>query len=123
MLEPTPPTPAAPRRSAAPGLEQWLWRRLPHALVAGLALPWAAVLLRRWAASAGFAPAPEAVLLRWDYFAYGWTFLHLSLWVAVATGCVVVRVMKGPQYSADSYPPQGRSSPLKAGVDSPAGDV
>ena len=51
--------------------------------------------------------------------ALGWTVFHLSVSVAVATGCWVVMVMKGPPRQADSYPPEGRSSPLKPGPDHP----
>ncbi|WP_326533594.1 hypothetical protein [Pseudorhodoferax sp.] len=104
---------------APPGWERWIAARLPRTLLVGLLLPWLLVLLRRWAASAGFAPAPESDLLYWDYAALGWSVFHVSVCVAIATGCWVVMVMKGPPRQADSYPPAGRSSPLKKGPDRP----
>lgn len=108
-----------PGAVAPPGLERWIAVRLPRYLLFGLLLPWLLVWLRHWAAQAGFAPAEAAQLLRWEYAAWGWTVFHLSICVALATGCWVVTVMKGPMRSADSYPPEGRSSPLKKGPDRP----
>ncbi|MFN7695412.1 MAG: hypothetical protein ACK5O3_15350 [Burkholderiales bacterium] len=96
-----------------PGLERQLARVLPRIALAGVVLPALVVLVRRWASTAGFAPAPEADLLMWDFAAWGLVATHLSLCVAVAVGCWVVRVMKGPTRVADSYPPDGRDDPLR----------
>lgn len=108
-----------PGSVAPPGWERWIAARLPRYLLVGLLIPWALVALRRWLASSGFVPGAEAALLSWDYAAFGWTLFHGSICVAIATGCWVVRVMKGPPRHADSYPPAGRSSPLKRGPDRP----
>lgn len=92
---------------AAPGLEQRIWRRLPALLFWGTALPLLA-LGALWLASWSSADAPagpaERALGLWMYGLLGWLLLHWSLWIAVATGCFVVRVMKGPAYVADAYP-------------------
>jgi hypothetical protein len=110
-----------PGAVAPPGLERWIAARLPRWLFIGLALPWTGVLLRHWLAGSGFAPAPEPELMRWTYVVIGWSIFYLSIGVAVATGCWVVRVMKGPPRQADSYPPAGRHDPLKKGPDRPLG--
>ena len=97
---------------APPGWERWIAARLPRTLLVGLLLPWLLVLLRRWAANVEeIADAMGAAL--------GWSVFHVSVCVAIATGCWVVMVMKGPPRQADSYPPAGRSSPLKKGPDRP----
>lgn len=105
--------------TAPPGWERWLWRRLPRAWAWACGLPWLAVLLRHWAASAGFWPGDEAALGLWTYTSAGWSVLMTVLAVTVGVGCVVVRVMKGPAYDADSYPPAPRSSPLRQAQDAP----
>ncbi len=108
-----------PGAVAPPGWERWIAARLPRWVLVGLALPWAVVVLRHWLASSGFASAPESDLMRWTFAAAGWSLFYGSLAVAVATGCWVVKVMKGPPKQADSYPPEGRHDPLKKGPDRP----
>jgi len=54
------------------------------------------------------------------YGLLGWLLLHWSLWIAVATGCFVVRVMKGPAYVADAYPLPDAAA--MASVDAPPKD-
>ena len=114
-----PPDATAPAAVAPPGWERWIAARLPRYLLGDLLLPWLLVGLRHWASGAGFAPAPEAALLRWTFAAAGWSLFHLSICVAVATGCWVVAVLKGPPRAADSYPPDDRPSPLGRGPDRP----
>ncbi len=109
----------SPPGSAPPGWERWIWRRLPKVWALACALPWAAVALRHWAASAGFWPADEAALGLWTFTSAGWSVLMSVLAVTVGVGCAVVRVMKGPAYSADSYPPTPRTSPLRQASDAP----
>ena len=53
------------------------------------------------AARSGFAPARDAELMRWTFAAAGWSVFYGSLAIAVATGCWVVSVMKGPPRHAD----------------------
>lgn len=89
---------------AAPGLEHWLWRRLPLIWFWGTALPILVVAVRH--AMAPEAPPhgqADAALLLWDYTLIGVVLLHWTLVLTVAIGCVVVRVMKGPAYVADAY--------------------
>jgi hypothetical protein len=103
---------------AAPGLEQWLWRRLPKIWVWGTVPPLLVVAVRH--ALAHEAPPhgqADASLLLWDYTLMGVVLLHWTLVLTVAIGCVVVRVMKGPAYVADAYalpnptdPPGGAGS-------------
>lgn len=95
---------------SAPGLEQWLWRRLPKIWLWGTVLPLLVLAVRH-------AVAPEApshgqldpALLLWDYTALGVLLLHWTLVLTAAIGCVVVRVMKGPAYVADAYPLPNRA--------------
>ncbi len=105
--------------TAAPGWERWLWRRLPAAWALACGLPWGFVAVRHWAASAGFWPGDDATLGLWTYTCAGWSVLMTVLAVTVGVGCGVVRVMKGPVYTADSYPPAPRSSPLAQAADTP----
>jgi hypothetical protein len=109
------------RDAAPPGLERWIWRRLGPIWTLASLLPWGAVALRHWAASAGFWPASAAHLGLWTYTSAGWTVLMSVLALTVGVGCVVVRVMKGPPYTADSYPPAPRHNPLKQAADEPPG--
>ena len=89
---------------SASGLEWRLWKKLPWIALVGTLLPlavWLALRLlqtdpasaeqQRWLQMAGYVTA--AVVL-----------FHWSLVVTVAIGCVIVMVMKGPGYQADSYP-------------------
>jgi hypothetical protein len=105
--------------TAPPGLERWLWRHLPAAWLLGSGVPWLATLVRHWASSAGFWPGTEGELGLWTYTSAGWTALMTVLAVTVGVGCVVVRVMKGPAYTADSYPPAPRTNPLAKAADLP----
>ena len=90
---------------SAPGLEQRIWRRLPSILLWGTLLP---LLL----AGVNQALAPEAppdgssdaALLLWHYKMCAVVSLHWTLVLALALGCFIVRVMKGPAYVADAYP-------------------
>jgi len=93
---------------AAPGLEQRIWRRLPGLLFWGTALPLLTWLGLWLATGTGVGGAAERALGVWMYGLLGFIMLHWSLWIALALGCFIVRVMKGPAYVADAYPlPEG----------------
>jgi hypothetical protein len=95
------------RQRAAAGLEWTLWRRLPAILAWGSALPLAVLALRWFTTPSDRTPAQERELLLDAYRLLGAVGLHWSLVLALAIGCVIVMVMKGPAYSADSYPLPG----------------
>lgn len=99
--------PGTPR--TPPGLEWEIWKRLPAVLAWGTALPLAlaALLWWGWPASPS-GDAADAGRLLWVYLLLGLVALHWTLVLTVAIGCWIVRVMKGPAYEADPYPPPGR---------------
>lgn len=91
-------------RSAPPGLEWTILRRLPQVTV-GLA---AALIMARWLA--GFWVTARAGmdamrrLQQIDYAFYGLGFTLVFFLGVIAIACVVITIAKGPQYTADSYP-------------------
>ncbi|MEK6667655.1 MAG: hypothetical protein AABZ19_02405 [Pseudomonadota bacterium] len=89
---------------SAPGLEWALWRRLPRILAVGTALP-LLVLGASWALSPD-APdgARDPASLRLEFIMVGIVVLHWTLVLTAAIGCAIVILMKGPTYTADSYP-------------------
>ncbi len=103
--------PNSPR--AASGLEWALWRKLPTiawvgtlcCLSLGAALHW-------W-----FGSDASAKDVRWlqmvDYVLIGALIFHATMLLTVAVGCVVVIIMKGPGYGADSYPVSHSDRPRK----------
>lgn len=94
---------------SAPGLEQRVWRRLPAALLWGTLLPLSLSGLNRALAPDAALPGyDERALLLWDYRMYGVVLLHWTLVLTVGLACFIVRVMKGPAYVADAYPPPDR---------------
>lgn len=92
-----------PVRREPPGLEWRLLKRLPWIFVGGLALLGAAMLLVRVVVDdePGFKAA--AAIRQADYAILGAAFYFVDLLIVVAIGCVIVIVMKGPHYTADSY--------------------
>ncbi|HNV60992.1 MAG TPA: hypothetical protein PKH72_15185 [Rhodoferax sp.] len=89
---------------AASGLEWALWRKLPLIALLGTVLP----LLGLLAVHAMTDADANAAQARWlqmaDYFVGAVLVFHWTMVVTVAIGCVIVMVMKGPGYAADSYP-------------------
>lgn len=92
-----------------PGLEHRLWRRLPAVLAWGTLLPVGVALLRRLAAAWSAHPPSDSALALGEYALVGVVVLHWTLVFTVAVGCWVVRIMKGPAFVADPYPPPGRN--------------
>ncbi|MFZ3219036.1 MAG: hypothetical protein WA174_03330 [Rhodoferax sp.] len=89
---------------SASGLEWTLWRKLPLIALLGTALPLLALL----ALHAGADPQGSASQARWlqmaDFFVGAVVVFHWIMVLTVAIGCVIVMIMKGPGYMADSYP-------------------
>lgn len=86
-----------------PGMERTLFRKLPLYGLGGTVVPALVALLNRWFPVEGTVQelAKREVLI--DALAIG---AVITVWTAVLTvaiGCVVVIVMKGPHYEADSY--------------------
>jgi hypothetical protein len=96
---------------SASGLEWTLWRRLPLIAMLGTALP----LLGLLALHAIGDTQASAAQIRWlqmaDYFVGAVLIFHWTMVITVAIGCVIVMVMKGPGYTADSYPVSHRDEP------------
>lgn len=96
----------------APGLEWWLWKRLPAVLAWGTALPLALALLLWWRTPTSAATLGDPGDMLHIYQLLGLVMLHWTLVLTVAIGCLIVRVMKGPAYVADAYPPAGREGSM-----------
>ena len=76
---------------------------MPHILAIGTVLPLAALALVHAVWSDDASAATERLVRMADYAAVGLITLHWSLVLAVAIGCVIVMLMKGPAYVADAY--------------------
>ncbi len=91
-------------RVAPPGLELRLLKAMPAAALASIILPlslaWAA---RSYVPGAGVDNAAKAIKSV-DIFAWSLSATLLTAVFTVSIGCIVVWVMKGPAYVADSYP-------------------
>ena len=98
------------QRSAA-GVEWALWRKLPHIIVWGTALPVVVAAFWHWAAPEQPTAAQERSLLLVDYVAAGAVVLHWTLVLTLAIGCAIVMLMKGPAYVADPYELNDSDSP------------
>ena len=79
-------------------------RRLLWATVASVALPWTVgEWVKHWQDSnLSLDPMRDAMLV--DFIVAGCIVASLSLVLTVAFGCWVTAVMKGPRYTADSFP-------------------
>lgn len=78
--------------------------RLAWAAAASVALPWMA---GEWVKRGIESDMPMDLARRAqmiDYLVVGTIFSALSLVLTVAVGCWVTAVMKGPRYTADSFP-------------------
>ena len=96
---------------AASGLEWKLWRKLPVIAVLGTLLPLVVLGLVH-----GFADDPaNATTLRMlnlaDIMVIGVLVFYWTMVLTVGIGCIVVMVMKGPGYAADSYPVSHSDAP------------
>lgn len=89
---------------SAPGLEWMLWKRLPVFLLIGTLIPLGVAAVLWWWRIDTVDPSVNRDIARYFYIAVGTVILHWTLMFALAIGCVVVMVMKGPAYVADSSP-------------------
>jgi nicotinamide riboside transporter PnuC len=86
------------------GLEWSLWKKLPAIALIGTLLPLLALgAIHGWAAPQTSA-AQDRMLQLADIVVIAVLVFHWTMVVTVGIGCVIVMVMKGPSYQADSYP-------------------
>lgn len=104
---------------AATGLEWAIWRKLPLFFAAGTVLPLAALAVLHWQVDVS-TPAGERWLQMADYMVVGVVLFHWTAVVTVGIGCVIVMVMKGPAYAADSYAVSHSERPRSTGPDDKA---
>lgn len=97
-------------RRTPPGAEVRILRKLPLITLVGtlaiLALP---ALVRAWPVQAGVDAAKHVRSV--DIFAIATAISLLTAVVTVTIGCIVVYIMKGPAYAADSLPVEHADSP------------
>lgn len=89
-------------KRAATGLEWTLWRKLPLIFAVGTALLLAGLGLLHWWVDASTREGARWLQMA-DYVVFGLLLFHWTTVVTVGIGCVIVMVMKGPAYTADSY--------------------
>jgi hypothetical protein len=90
------------RRSPA-GLEWRLLRLMPSVWLAGTVLPALAALAARWLITAGAAAEVARRIQLFDYMMIGLVIFLWTLVLTVTIGCIIVWLMKGPAYAADSF--------------------
>ncbi len=93
------------------GLEWALFKKIPLLTAAGfvvIGLLWAAALFWPWQAD---AQSTADLIRRIEFALIGAAIFHITMMVTLAIGCVVVLIMKGPRYSADSYPVEDAERP------------
>jgi hypothetical protein len=91
-------------RVAPPGLEMRLLRLMPRAMLIGTLVPAGLSLAARILYRGSDPAAVAKQVLSIDIFSIA---LLITAWTAIVTvliGAVVVYIMKGPAYEADSYP-------------------
>lgn len=96
---------------SVPGLEWVIWKKLPLIWLVGTAVPLllAGLTWVSWPAQPDGARDPA--IMRFEFVLIGFVILHWTLVLTVAIGCWIVRLMKGPHYTADSYPIPDRDEP------------
>lgn len=102
-----------PDRKYPPGLEWTLFRKLPWLTLAGFAVIGALFgLVRMWPWE-GDAKQIANLIQRMDFALIGAAIFHLTMMLTLLIGCVVVLIMKGPRYTADSYPVSDSERPRR----------
>lgn len=98
---------------SASGLEWALWRKLPVIALMGTLLPLLGLGVM-YALSDREASASTARAFQLARYVVGAIIVfHWSMVLTVAVGCVIVMVMKGPGYQADSYPVSHSDQPRR----------
>ncbi len=98
-------------RKYPPGLEWTLFKKIPLLTAVGflvLGILWAAAYLWPWD---GGESEIANLIQRLEFALIGAAIFHLTVILTVAIGCVVVLIMKGPRYTADSYPVEDAERP------------
>jgi hypothetical protein len=93
-----------PDRKYPPGLEWTLFRKLPLLTLAGFIVIGVLYGLARIWPWEGDAREVANLIQRMDFALIGAAIFHLTMMLTLLIGCVVVLIMKGPRYTADSYP-------------------
>ncbi len=96
---------------APAGLEWRLFRKLPRLTLIGfvvLGLAW--IALKLWPLE-GDAVDIAHKTQTFEFALIGLAIFHLTMVLTVAIGCVIVMIMKGPQYTSDSYELQDAERP------------
>lgn len=98
---------------APAGLEWRLLRKLPKLCFSGLL-----ALLLAWVLPQAlpFDGDPQHVarnLRTFNFTLIGLAIVHVTMILTVAFGCLIVMIMKGPQYTSDSYPVLDAEHPAK----------
>jgi hypothetical protein len=99
-------------RQTPSGMEMRILRRLPVVtLVASLAVLALPVLVRMLPIETGLDPVKHARSV--DIFAIATGITLLVAAFTVAIGCIIVHIMKGPAYAADSLPVSHADRPAR----------
>lgn len=99
-------------RVAPPGLEWKLLKAVPPALLLSLALPASIAFGGRVYSAWAAVDNPAKLVMSVDIFAWSIAATLVTAVFTVAIGCIVVWVMKGPAYVADSYPVPHANRPV-----------
>jgi hypothetical protein len=91
-----------------PGLERRILRKLPLIWLTGTLLPLAASAFRYGMNLLEPGADGERAVEQFFYVMVGLVGLHWILVFALAVGCGIVVLMKGPAYVADAYHPQDK---------------
>lgn len=99
-------------RLVPPGLEYRILRLLPRVTLVGALIPVAmSVLVRILPPQPGVDAAKHVKSV--DIFAIATEITFLTAMFTVAIGAIVVHIMKGPAYMADSYPVSHAERPVR----------
>ena len=102
-----------PDRRYPSGLEWVLFRKLPLLTLIGFLVIGLLALAARWWPWEGDDRQIAALIQRLDFALIGAGIFHLTVMLTLAIGCVVVLIMKGPRYTADSYPVSDAERPKR----------
>ncbi|MEM1260853.1 MAG: hypothetical protein AAGH76_00510 [Pseudomonadota bacterium] len=90
-------------RLTPPGLEVKIFAALPRVFLIGTLAIACLPFIVRWHSDATKASADKAIRTV-DIFAIATEVTFITALVTVAIGCIIVHIMKGPAYEADSLP-------------------